>query len=148
MTKSIDCVELRTLMVKVFASLAMSEEIRVLMVTNEKFCSELVEKIRLDSFDWLVLIGSLLNDKQGHLVAKLLCKKIQYLIVGTDSKCVEQVKLICWLLSNFAACGEEFVECLAEYSIRLCALMKHESKNVQTEALWAIGNMISTANDV
>ena len=58
------------------------------------------------------------------------------------------MKVICWLLSNFAACGEEFVQCLSEYSIRLCALMKHESKSVQVEALWALGNMICVANDV
>ena len=92
MTKMINCVELRNLMLKVFASLAMSEEIRVMMVANEKFCIELVYSIKPDSTHYLLLvrlIGSLLNDKDGHKVAKLLGKKIQYFIVGTDSKCVE-----------------------------------------------------------
>ena len=97
MTKMTNCVELRNLMLKVFASLAMSEEIRAMMVANEKLCIELVYSIKLDppesdSAQYLLLvrlIGSLLNDKDGHKVARLLSKKIQYLIVGTDSKCVE-----------------------------------------------------------
>ena len=92
MTKMTNCVELRNLMLKVIASLAMSEEIRAMMVANEKLCIELIYSIKPDSAQYLLLvrlIGSLLNDKDGHKVAKLLSKKIQYLIVGTDSKCVE-----------------------------------------------------------
>ena len=91
----------------------------------------------------------MLSTDRGEAVAKKLLPKIHGLLLLTDSDNHSLVGTLCWLLSNYVMCGEQYVDSILKNNLhlRICALFGHKSEKVKLESLWIICNMASVAAD-
>lgn len=135
----------------IYATLALRSEMQAIMIGDDVLVAAVFgilqsEKIKTVRVNALKIIGSLMTHDKGDVVARKI-KLMPIMAMANDN---ETVKIICWVLSNYVACGSEFVDTILNDNlhIQVSHWADHANENVRIESLWILCNMISQANDL